>query len=83
MIFFLACKKSYPLSSNAKGVLLGRRYIFDVRRSVTSYACIFIFFHYSVYKRFKSLAPNPEAVTKATKLSRDELYALPEIKVRV
>lgn len=34
-----------------------------------------------VYKRFKSLAPNPEAVTKATKLSRDELYALPEIKV--
>lgn len=81
--FFLACKKSYPLSNNAKGVLLGRRYIFDVRRSVTSYACIFIFFHYSVYKRFKSLAPNPEAVTKATKLSRDELYALPEIKVRV
>lgn len=34
-----------------------------------------------VYKRFKSLAPNPGAVTKATKLSRDELFELPELKV--
>lgn len=34
-----------------------------------------------VYKRFKSLAPNPEAVTKTSRLSCDDLFELPELKV--
>lgn len=43
----------------------------------------FLYFFTSVYKRFKNLTPIPEAVTKKTKLSRDELFELPELKVRM
>lgn len=43
----------------------------------------FFYFFTSVYKSFKNLSPKPEAVTKTTKLSRDELFELPELKVRV
>lgn len=34
-----------------------------------------------VFKSFKNLSPKPEAVTKTTKLSRDGLFELPELKV--
>lgn len=44
---------------------------------------IFFYFFTSVFKSFKNLSPKPEAVTKTTKLSRDELFELPELKVRV
>lgn len=83
LIFFLVCKKLYFFFNNVKGVLLGRRYIFDVRRSVMLYVCIFIFFYYSVYKCFKSLVLNLEVVIKVIKLLCDEFYVFLEIKVRV